>query len=95
MEFVNLFVKTEYSMLDSTCAISRLVEKAAKAGSTALAMTDNGNMHGAIKFYEACINNNIKPLIWSGLYSTILFKLFKIFATSIGLYSIDKLFLGP
>lgn len=63
MEFVNLFVKTEYSMLDSTCAISRLVEKAAKAGSTALAMTDNGNMHGAIKFYEACLKYKIKPII--------------------------------
>lgn len=63
MEFVNLFVKTEYSMLDSTCAISRLVEKASKNGCRFLSMTDNGNMHGAIKFYEACINNNIKPII--------------------------------
>lgn len=63
MEFVNLFVKTEYSMLDSTCAISRLVEKAKKNGCTALAMCDNGNMHGAVKFYEACISNDIKPII--------------------------------
>lgn len=63
MEFVNLFVKTEYSMLDSTCAISRLVETAKKNGCTALAMTDNGNMHGAIKFYESCIENKIKPII--------------------------------
>lgn len=63
MEFVNLFVKTEYSMLDSTCAISRLVEKASSLGCTTLAMTDNGNMHGAIKFYEACLEKNIKPII--------------------------------
>ena len=63
MEFVNLFVKTEYSMLDSTCAISRLVKGAADNGCKYLAMTDNGNMHGAIKFYEACIEQNIKPII--------------------------------
>ena len=63
MEFVNLFVKTEYSMLDSTCAISRLVESAKNNGATALAMTDNGNMHGAIKFYEECLKHSIKPII--------------------------------
>ncbi len=63
MEFINLFVKTEYSMLDSTCAISRLVEVAKSKGCTALAMTDNGNMHGTIKFYETCLNHNIKPVI--------------------------------
>ena len=63
MEFVNLFVKTEYSMLDSTCAISRLIEAAKRNGATSLAMTDNGNMHGAIKFYETCLKYDIKPII--------------------------------
>ncbi|MBQ8292205.1 MAG: DNA polymerase III subunit alpha [Bacilli bacterium] len=63
MEFVNLFVKTEYSMLDSTCAISRLVEKASEIGCTTLGMCDNTNMHGAIKFYDACVKKNIKPII--------------------------------
>ena len=63
MEFVNLFVKSEYSMLDSTCAISRLVQDAVKKGYKSLAITDEAVMHGTIKFYEACIKNDIKPII--------------------------------
>ena len=45
MEFVNLFVKSEYSMLDSTCAISRLVQDAVKKGYKSLAITDEEVMH--------------------------------------------------
>ena len=63
MEFVNLFVKSEYSMLDSTCAISRLVTDAKNKGYHSLAITDDGVMHGTIKFYDACRENNIKPII--------------------------------
>ena len=67
MEFVNLFVKSEYSMLDSTCAISRLVTDAKNKGYHSLAITDDGVMHGTIKFYEACIKNDIKPSQKKGL----------------------------
>ena len=63
MEFVNLFVKSEYSMLDSTCAISRLVQEAVNKGYKSLAITDDGVMHGTIKFYELCLKNGIKPII--------------------------------
>lgn len=63
MEFVNLFVKSEYSMLDSTCAISKLVTAALQKGYKSLAITDDGVMHGTIKFYEACLENKIKPII--------------------------------
>ena len=50
-------------MLDSTCAISRLVTDAKNKGYHSLAITDDGVMHGTIKFYEACQANNIKPII--------------------------------
>ncbi len=63
MEYVNLFTKSEYSMLDSTCAISRLVHAAKKQGLKTLAITDDGVMHGAIKFYTACQEAAIKPII--------------------------------
>ena len=63
MEFVNLFVKSEYSMLDSTCAISRLVQEAVNKGYKSLAITDDGVMHGTITFYELCLKNGIKPII--------------------------------
>jgi DNA polymerase-3 subunit alpha len=50
-------------MLESMCSIKKIVAKAANLGYSALAMTDIGNMHGVVKFYEECLANNIKPII--------------------------------
>ena len=63
MQFCALNIKTEYSMLESMCSIKKIVAKAANLGYSALAMTDIGNMHGVVKFYEECLANNIKPII--------------------------------
>ena len=61
--FVHLHVHTEYSILDSTCRIEDLVEKAAEYKMPALAMTDNGVLFGAVPFFEACKSKGIKPII--------------------------------
>ena len=63
MEFINLYVQTEYSLLNSTIRLKDLINKAVNDGSTSLAICDNNAMYGAIKFYSLCHDNNIKPII--------------------------------
>lgn len=63
MEYVNLYLKTEYSLLNSTCRILDTVTLAKKLGYDSLAITDEYNMHGVIKFYRACKANDLKPII--------------------------------
>ena len=63
MEFINLYVQTEYSLLNSTIRLKDLISKAVNDGSTSLAICDNNAMYGAIKFYSLCHDNNIKPII--------------------------------
>lgn len=66
--FVHLHVHTDYSFLDGACRIELLVKKAAEYKMPALAITDHGNMCGAIKFYNACISHGIKPIIGCEFY---------------------------
>lgn len=51
--FVHLHQHTEYSLLDATVRIPALMEKAKACGAPAVALTDHGNLHGAIEFYLA------------------------------------------
>ncbi len=69
-DFVHLHVHTQYSLLDGACRINELVKKAATLGMPALAMTDHGNMFGAVDFYSACKKSNIKPIIGCETYIT-------------------------
>lgn len=66
--FVNLHVHTEYSLLDGACRIKRLVEKVKALGQKAVAITDHGNMHGAIEFYNTAKEAGIKPIIGCEVY---------------------------
>ena len=66
--FVNLHVHTEYSLLDGACRIKRLVEKVKALGQKAVAITDHGNMHGAIEFYNTAKKAGIKPIIGCEVY---------------------------
>ncbi len=66
--FVHLHVHTDYSLLDGACRIDRLMDRAASLGMTALALTDHGNMFGAIEFYNAAKAKNIKPLVGCEMY---------------------------
>lgn len=67
-EFVHLHNHTEYSLLDGCARISTLVKKAKSEGARAVAITDHGNMYGAIKFYKECKSNDIKPIIGMEAY---------------------------
>ncbi len=61
--FIHLHVHSEYSLLDGACKISDLVDKAVQLKMPALALTDHGNMFGAVEFYEAAKSKGIKPLL--------------------------------
>ncbi|WP_160141688.1 DNA polymerase III subunit alpha [Salicibibacter halophilus] len=60
--FVHLQVRSEYTLLESTCRIEALVDRAAALGYSALALTDRNVMYGAHKFYKRCKQRKIKPL---------------------------------
>ncbi|MBP6865476.1 MAG: DNA polymerase III subunit alpha [Candidatus Didemnitutus sp.] len=68
--FVHLHVHTDYSLLDGACRIDRLMGRAKALGMTSLALTDHGNMYGAIEFYNAAKTHGIKPLIGCEIYLT-------------------------
>ena len=63
MSFVHLHTHSHYSLLDGLAKIEGLVSEAKKYGMPALALTDHGNMYGAIEFYKACKKAGIKPII--------------------------------
>ncbi|HEY4488850.1 MAG TPA: PHP domain-containing protein, partial [Candidatus Paceibacterota bacterium] len=58
--FVNLRAHSHYSLLEAIPKIDELVEAAKADGQEALALTDLGNMYGAIEFYKACTEAGIK-----------------------------------
>jgi DNA polymerase-3 subunit alpha len=67
-DFVHLHVHTEYSLLDGACRIDDVVEKAQAEKMPAVAITDHGNMCGAIDFYKAAADRGIKPIIGCEAY---------------------------
>lgn len=62
-QFVHLHVHSEYSMLDGLAKLDPLLAKTEALGQKAIALTDHGNMHGAIHFYNAAREKNLKPII--------------------------------
>ncbi len=66
--FVHLHVHSDYSLLDGACRIDRLMDRATDLGMKALALTDHGNLFGAIEFYNQAKAKGIKPLVGCELY---------------------------
>ncbi|MDY6787193.1 MAG: PHP domain-containing protein, partial [candidate division WOR-3 bacterium] len=62
-DFTHLHVHTEYSMLDGANNVDNLIKRAADLNMSSLAITDHGNLHGIIHFYEKALKNGIKPII--------------------------------
>lgn len=62
-QFVHLHVHTEYSLLDGACRIKDLVQKAKNLNMPAVAMTDHGNIFGAVDFYTKFKAAGVKPII--------------------------------
>ena len=67
-DFVHLHLHTEYSLLDGACRISDVVDKAHACKMPAVAMTDHGNMFGAIEFYKTAQDKGLKPIIGCETY---------------------------
>lgn len=61
--FVHLHVHTEFSLLDGLSKLPDLIAKVKDLGQTAVAITDHGNMHGNLAFYNECNKQGIKPII--------------------------------
>ena len=63
MPFVHLHNHSHYSLLDGLSKVDEMVKKAKELGMPAIAITDHGNMYGAIEFYKECKKRGIKPII--------------------------------
>ncbi len=68
VDFVHLHVHSEYSLLDGAGRIGDLVHRAQEAGMPAVALTDHGNMYGAVEFYKQAKKCGIKPVIGCEVY---------------------------
>jgi len=62
-DFVHLHTHSHYSLLEALPKIPELVKAAKDDGQKAIALTDNGNMYGAIDFYKECKDQGLKPII--------------------------------
>src|ERR671915_2304422 len=67
-QFVHLHLHTDYSLLDGAIQIKPLSNRLEELGMPACAMTDHGNMFGAISFYNAMKNKGVKPIIGCETY---------------------------
>ncbi len=61
--FVHLHVHSDYSLLDGAAKPGRLVRRARELGMPALALTDSGNLFGAVEFYQAATREGVKPIL--------------------------------
>jgi DNA polymerase III subunit alpha len=68
--FVHLHLHTDYSLLDGAIQIKPLAKRTEELGMSACAMTDHGNMFGAISFYNAMKGRGVKPIIGCETYIT-------------------------
>src|ERR1700683_4159539 len=67
-EFTHLHLHTEDSLLDGPCNIKKVVDRVAALGQKSVAMTDHGNIYGAVHFFEAAKARGIKPILGCELY---------------------------
>ncbi len=70
-EFVHLHLHTDYSLLDGAIQIQPLAERAKEFKMTAVAVTDHGNLFGALSFYDTMRSVDIKPIIGIEAYLTL------------------------
>jgi len=68
--FTHLHLHTEYSLLDGAITLPKLVDHAKAQGLKSLAITDHGNIFGAVKFFQLCKKAGIKPILGMEAYIT-------------------------
>jgi len=76
-KFVHLHTHSHYSLLEALPKIPDLVKKARLSGMDSLALTDSGNLYGAIEFYKECQEQGIKPIIGVDFYVALRTRLDK------------------
>ena len=67
-DFIHLHVHSQYSLLDGAIRFEEMFELAKKYRMDAVALTDHGNMFGAIEFYQKAIQHGIKPIVGCEIY---------------------------
>ncbi len=66
--FVHLHVHTEFSLLDGAIRLRDLIDTVRRYQMPAVAITDHGNMFGALEFYELCKKAEVKPILGCEVY---------------------------
>lgn len=69
-KFIHLHVHSEYSLLDGLSKINLLINQVKEYGMDSVAITDHGNMYGAIEFYKRAKSENVKPIVGMEAYTT-------------------------
>src|SRR6266702_65523 len=67
-QFVHLHLHSDYSLLDGACDVEKLVHRVKELGMPAVAMTDHGNIFGAVHFVNAAHKEGVKPIVGCELY---------------------------
>ena len=67
-QFVHLHLHTDYSLLDGACDVEKLCQRVKVLGMPAVAMTDHGNIFGAVHFVNAAHKHDVKPIVGCELY---------------------------
>ena len=67
-EFTHLHLHTDFSLLDGACDVDKLVKRVQDIGQTSVAITDHGNIYGAVHFFEAAKKQGVKPILGCELY---------------------------
>src|SRR6201992_1812770 len=67
-EFTHLHLHTDYSLLDGACDVEKLVAHVDSIGQKAVAITDHGNIYGAVHFFEAATARGVKPILGCDLH---------------------------
>ncbi len=68
MEFTHLHLHSDYSLLDGACKIEKLIDRVAVLNMKSVALTDHGNLFGAIEFHDIARKKGIKPIIGCEMY---------------------------
>src|ERR1700741_5572862 len=66
--FIHLHLHTDYSLLDGACDVDKLVNRVADIGQQAVAITDHGNIYGAVHFFDAAKKHGVQPILGCELY---------------------------
>lgn len=67
-EFTHLHLHSDYSLLDGACDVDKLAAHLSHVGQTAAAITDHGNIYGAVHFFDAMQKKDLKPILGCELY---------------------------